>query len=290
MWITIPENGPIWGRMGVQSSPFREYLAPDESVVSGAPGTIVDRSTRSRGSIGITDRRVLMVTDTDRFIDVSHDAISSIRSRPRTTVTATGIGYRLVAVGGAMIAVFGVVSVLAIETSGLAAGLALATVGGTAAAEYVRRTGVDVDWSALDAVWRAYRSDRDALVDELADVDLLQPAGAGSHDSDLLVLTLGVAALFALVGLVSLTERLLVVLPVLASIAGVGLTDHGHRRWRTLDRTGAGMRHERAVSIHLVDGRTVDFRVDATVRIDRTLSAVVREPVRGRAATELPGT
>lgn len=277
--------------MSVQSNEFRDYLAPDEAVVSSAHGTIVDDSFRSRGSIGITERRVLVVTDSDRFLEVTHDAITSIRSRPRSTFTARGIGSRLAVVVGAAIAIVGFVGVLGVQASAQAFVFALATVGGAVTAEYVRRVGGGGEWPASDEVRGALTTDRGALGGVLADAGLSRSDGSGieSDDRPVYVFVLGAVSLVSLLGLVGVTGRLVVVPLVVVALAGVVLSDYAYRRKKAMDATGEGRRHERAVSIHLVDGRTVNLRVDSTERIDRALSGVVREPVEERAVTELQG-
>ena len=275
--------------MSVQSNEFRDYLAPDEAVVSSAHGTIVDDSFRSRGSIGITERRVLVVTDSDRFLEVTHDAITSIRSRPRSTFTARGIGFRLAVVVGALIGVTAFLGVLFVQASAQAFVFALATVGGAVTAEYVRRVGGEGGWPAPGEVWGALTTDRGALGEVLADAGLHRSdgSGVGHDDRPVLVLVLGAVSLVSLIGLVGVTGRLVVVPLVVVVLAGLASSDYAYRRTKAMDSTGEGRRHERAVSIHLVDGRTVNLRVDSTERVDRALSGVVREPVGERVVSEL---
>ena len=284
-------NRDYLGCMSVSPNEFRDYLAPDEAVVSSARGTIVDDSFRSPGTIGITERRVLVVTDAEQFLEVSHDAITSIRSRPKSTFTARGIGFRLVVVVGALIAIAGFVGVLAVQSSAQAFLFALATLGGAVTAEYVRRAGSAGDWPAPDEVWGALTTDRVSLVDVMADAGLGRSDGSeiGNEYSPVFVLVLGAVSLVSLFGLVGVTGRLVVVPLVVVALAGLALSDYAYRRTKTLDATGEGRRRERALSIHLVDGRTVTFRVDSSERIDSALSGVVREPVAERALTELRG-
>ena len=275
--------------MSVPSNEFRDYLAPDEAVVSSAHGTIVDGSFRSPGSIGITERRVLVVTDSDRFLEVTHDAITSIRSRPRSTFTARGVGFRLAVVVGALIGVAGFLGVLFVQARAQAFVFALATVGGAVTAEYVRRVGGEGERPAPGEVWGALTTDRGDLGDVLDDVGLRRSdgSGIGTDDSPVFVLVLGAVSLVSLFGLVGVTGRLVVVPLVVVALAGLALSDYAYRRKKGMDATGEGRRSERSVSIHLVDGRTVNLRVDSTERIDRALSGVVREPVEEPVVSEL---
>lgn len=280
---------------GMRASPddFRAYLAPDETVVEWVSGTLVDGSDRPEGTIGITDRRVVFVAEGDRFLDVAHGAISSMRSRPRRPFTARGTGYRLAALVGVLVGLAGIAGpVLLLPTPGVFA-LALVAVGGAVAGEYARRTGDAVGPGALAAV----RGRRGEQSDENADggdrpgrlrgvvVDANEVAGP-----DALVFGLGVASVFALIGLVVRTGGLLVVPLVLVSLAGVAWADIARRRTKALDRVGGSRRHERDVTIHLVDGRVVDLRVDSTDRIDRELSGVVRGGAPRTGATAVDGS
>lgn len=237
------------------SSEFNEFLAEDESVVNGVTGTLIDSASRSEGAIGITDRRILFLSDGDRFVDVAHDAISSIQSRPRTRLTSDGKTNRLLLGVGGLIVVSAFVGVLGLGAGGLSLALMALTVATAAGAEYVRRTG---------------------------------SAERGSRDDDLVVLGLVTVALTSLIGLVVLTEDLLVIPLSLLALAGLVLADYANQRKNALDELGADRRREREVGIHLASGRSVYLRVDAGRRIDQDLSGVVRGATRPTSPAGLP--
>lgn len=124
--------------------------------------------------------------------------------------------------------------------------LALATVGGAVAAEYVRRSGAGVERPTLGDAWQALATNRGALVDVLSEFGLRRPAAGRTSSNESHLLVVGVASLFLLVGLVPVTERLLVVPLVVASLAGVTMIDYAYRRTRALETSGGGRRRERA--------------------------------------------
>lgn len=266
--------------MTVPATRFGEYLAEDESIIHGSPGTLVDERRQSEGTIGVTDRRVVFLSERNRFVDVTHDAISSIHSRERTTFTAGGIGYRLLVGVGALVAALSFLAVVGPGVAGPGFLLASLTVGAAVGAEYVRRNDVDVGW--------------DGLADRLpgADGPLRRPPDAARDRGNGKPLVFGLAylGLAGLVGLVVVTGSLLVVPLLLLTLGGLAVADGAYRRTRGLDRSGRSRRHEREVTIHLVDGRRVRLRVDGPRRLDRELSGVAREAGRSPPDVELAST
>ena len=259
------------------------YLVPDESVVAGTAGTLLDGSFQSEGVVGVTDRRVLFVADDGRFVDVAHDAVSSIRSRPHRGITYPGVGPAALVILGGGVATAAFVGALALEPGFLGFVLLLATVGGTAAAEQVRRGGGH-------AVRQVAASTKSALLDALPGRERLpgpvERAGEDA-DPDLLVLGLVSVALTALIGLIATTGGLLVVPHALATVGGLALVEYGYRRERERDTAPSGRPLRREVSVHLVDGRVVRLRIDPDGRFDRDLSAAVRGSAATTANVEL---
>lgn len=289
-------SGPIDGGPGMRASAdeLEAYLAPDESLLDGVPGAVFDDGYRSTGSVGVTDRRVLFVADDGSYLDVAHDAVTSVRSRPRTAVTPSRAGLGTAAALGAVLAVFAAIGVLVLQSDLLAAGLAsilLAVhVGGVAAAERVRRHGVDRrTLSRLPGTLGGRFDGRHP--GRLDDSRSIAQATAGSADGgrELAILGVAVVGLSALVGLIALSGSLLVVPLSMSVLGGVGLTDYGIRRLRDPEAIEGGPRRERDVTIYLVDGRTVNLRVDGAGRFDRDLGALVRRTARRDASLELTG-
>lgn len=268
--------------MSARTDGFEAFLAEDESVVHVAPGTLLEDGHGSEGSIGVTDRRVLFLADGDRFVDVTHDAVYSIRSRSRTRFTRGGIGYRLLAATGAVVAAAAFLGLIAFGASLPALGFSVLVVGGTLGAESVRRGVVDVDRSRL-ARFVEGRFDDSGDGGKLR--RLIEVAAYG--DGDPLVLSLAYVTTIALVGLVAVTGSLVVIPFVVVTLGGVAIADHALRRKRALDTIGGSRYRDREVSLYLADGRTVRIRVDADDPFDRLLSGVAREPVLEEAPSEL---
>lgn len=268
--------------MRTASDEFQEYLAPDESVIESGAGALLENAYRTEGSIGVTDRRVLFVSDGDEFMGITQDGIHSIRSRPETMFATHDTGYRLVAVAGAVLAVLAFVGVLGLGPSGLAPALALATVGGLAGAEYVRRNGVGTE--------RAVLTELDERLSTHLDVELLRAHVGDTRDVDgqqLLVLGVGLVALTAFAGLVAVTANLLTIPLTLVTLGGIAVMEYAYRCGRDAQRLERDRPAEKRVSIRLASGQIVDLRVDSAERIDRTLSRVAAERAHENTATTL---
>lgn len=263
--------------MPVPSEVFEDYLAPGESLVDGTRGRVVDGGQRAVGAVGVTDRRVLFVGDADRFVEVAHDHVCSIRSDTRTTLTRAGLAYPLVALGAGIVGGLSFLGLVALAPGAFSLLFAALSVGGVVAAEAVRRTNVGVDLDAVAALRRTLSRGGEGSIRDLRDVRLLHR----DADNDAFVLGIGLLSLFGLVGLIAATGQLLAVPVALVSIGGIALAEHAYRRTQRLDAGGTSTRRERDVHLHLVDGRTVDLRVDAGDRIDRRLSGALRGTAGG---------
>lgn len=285
--------------MAGPSAEFEAYLAPGESVVTGSSGSLYDDPYRSDGSVAVTDRRVLFVSEDGGFVDVAHDAIDSIRSRPRSTIVYRGLGHALVALLGVLVAASAFVGALLVEPSALALLFGLLTVGGVVAAERVRRHGVGSIWERLRAASEriptgAPRRRISDVLDRLVGPDRLDREGSvvdgpteADGDEDLLVVGLVSLALVGSIGLIVVVESLLVVPLSLAALGSLALSEYAYRRLRDQETVGRSRRPEREVSIHLADGSVVRLWVDPDGRFDRDLSAQARESARPEAAAEL---
>ncbi|MDG5775484.1 hypothetical protein VB773_11455 [Haloarculaceae archaeon H-GB2-1] len=258
--------------MSVSATTFEAYLAPGETVVEGVPGSLLDSASRSEGTIGVTDRRILFVADGDEFLDVSHDSIHSIRSTPQSPLTQRGLSSLAVVGGGSLLALVALLGVFLLRPSALVPVFLALYVAGVLGAEYVRRYGVDLHW--VGGASAGGRSDTDHRVFE---TDRLHRTIAKHADNDdLLVVALVVVALVALAGLIALTESLLVLPLSIVLLGGVGVSIVGIRRGRALKRRGIDRHDELEVSIHLSNGHVVRLRVEGDSRLDRELSGVAR--------------
>ena len=254
--------------MSASSDDFEEYLAADESIVDVAPGRFVEETTRPDGAIGLTDRRVLFVSGDTGFTDVRYDKISSIRSWPRRRLTRRGLGARVLAVAGILLAAAAVSALVFLASSPFEALLAVVAVVAFVVAGLARRTGVDIDWTALrSAVEDADPGSLNRGIQQRWKTDYVY-----AHQFALLAGTL--LGVLAVAGLVLVAGDPLPFALVLAALAGLAATDFGVGRIRQLDRTGEGWRTEQDLTIELVGGQEVTLRIESTEQIERTLCRV----------------
>lgn len=263
--------------MSGPAEPFRDYLAEDESVVLEIRGTLVDDRNESDGTIGVTDRRVIFRSHGDQFVDIAHDAILSIQSRPKTSYTARGIGWRLLTGLSALVAVVSFVAVVGFGAGITALGFMALTVVGAAGAEYVRRNDIEPDWVGIGPSIPMEDGRLRRLVDRTV----------GRADGNLLGFGLAYLGLLGVVGLVVVTGSLAAILLVVLTLGGLALADVTYRHIRTVDRIGQGRRREREVGIHLADGRRFLLRTNAADPIDQALSGAARDVADQPAATRL---
>lgn len=262
--------------MMIEPGALREHLAPEETLLTAGPGRLVEPAYRAGVSIGLTDRRLILLADDGGFVDVGHDAVHAIRSRPRTTLTSGELAARAMVIGGVLVATLAVAGLLVLATSYLVPAFALLGVGSIVAVEYVLRAGIELDGSGIvgatgplderlrrpigDERFRRVETRVATVVDEYP----ILPA------------TGGVLALCGFVGVVVLAGHWGgVALPVLA-LGGFALVDTDSRRIRDLADRDERRRREREVRIDLVDGRTVTVRIAAEQSIDRDIGRLVR--------------
>lgn len=283
--------------MPASSADLEGHLGPGESLVQHAWGRIVDGSSPASGTLGVTDQRLLFVADGAHFLDVSLDSICSIRSEHQSRFTALGLGYPLLAAGGALVTLLGLLAIVGLAPTGVGVALALLTVGGGVGAELLRRSDVSLDPRAVRSVRRAIEGDVSSRRRELRGLRpvLHGPFEGNHHYADGIVLGTALLALLALVGLVAAAGSLAVVPLVLVSLVGFAVADVGYRRATAMDDEDASRPTALDVQVDLVNGRTVTFRVDPDVRLDRTLSSAVmrtgeREVERTVARPSASGT
>lgn len=219
--------------MGESREEFQPYLAPDETVVETGRRALVDGTARTEGAVGVTDRRLLFVAG-EGFTDVRYDRIASVGSWPREHLTTRGRGLRVLAAAGVVVAVLSLAAQAFLTPTTFGSLLALVGVGGFAAAEGVRRIGVDVDWDAVKAAVR------DLDPDQLRDDGVVRQRWETEHVyAHQFALAAG-----ALVGAGAAVGLLVVVGSPLAfgltfvALGGLAATDHAVRRILRLDPSG----------------------------------------------------
>lgn len=250
------------------SDQLRNCLVSDESLKAVSSATILEKSFRETASIGMTDRRLLCVSDGGRFMDIGYDNISSIRSRRRTTTTCRGNDHRLMIAVGILLAMLAFVGVVAISSGALTPFLVVVTVGATAATEYVRRNGADIELTAVVDRVEGTIGDVDA-----ADAIRRRKAQVNEHVNDDQLLAAGSALLAALafIGIVIISSGFVSVLALIV-IGAVALIDYAYRNKNKFDGIELVQQHHKELSIDTVGGRTVHIRIDPEEEIGRELS------------------
>lgn len=291
--------------MHLPTNVFQEYLSPDETVIEADDGAIVDEKGWTEGVVGLTDRRLLFVSEDGDFTDVGYDHVCSIRSRTRRTLTPRGRRLLVLGAFGGLLALGGFSGSIWLSSGVGGTLLVLASVLGVVCGEAVRRRGIGVDWGAtlervpgVDATSVGHGV---AAVETAADGGDRTEAGGGSIVSQhweteyvyvhwLVLCSSVIVAGGSIAGLFVHTGGALAALCVLAAIGGLAATEFAVRRKRRLDDVGANRQSDREVHIELVNGRDVSVRFDATTRIDRVLSRLtgVSAPKRVRGSGEKP--
>ncbi|MXV60768.1 hypothetical protein GS429_01510 [Natronorubrum sp. JWXQ-INN-674] len=237
---------------------FSSHLVEGESMRDLSSGRLLDDAVRGEAAIGLTDRRLLCVSNLGEFVDVRYDYICSIKSRQRTQVayrSPDGSNRLLHLLGGLLVVVALGVGVLSFSAAGaLEAGvtglLAIVTVVVAATVESVRKR---------PGVGRTH-----------------EPVFVGA----------GVLALFGLVGASLLVAGVVTSLYALLTLGGLGLVGYAHRYRADLDGTGLTSHQETLLTINTIDGETVRIAVDTDADLDHKLSTCVHQ--RDAAPVDTP--
>ncbi|APX96364.1 hypothetical protein [Natronorubrum daqingense] len=234
---------------------FTAHLADGESVQDLTSGSVLETPLRGGATVGVTDRRILCVSNAGEYIAIPFEYICSIHSNRRTKTQYRSDGersHRTPLLGG--LAVLSAVSIgltlaFALDVNQILATIALAvgTVAITAGVQRVRgRSRVD----------RSYES---VLV------------GAG------------ILALAALVGVAVFVTSVFTPLYALVTVGGLALVAYAARHSDRIEPPRLERRHETFLTINTVDGETVRIVVDANTDLARTLSTSVYRTERGPA-------
>lgn len=254
--------------MSLTRDRLREYLPAGEPLRGVYPATLSDESARTEVTVGVTDRRLLCVSDDGTLLSVGYDSICAIRSRPRSKLTYQGNDYGLMLGGGALLSVLGILGLVVFTGSAVIPVLITTTVGGIAAtgslywhdgrgelvtlADVEQRVAADVDVAAIRQL------DREVPVE----VEL---------ETVLLSLTLLVTFL-SFAGALTVASTPAVVLFGLPVVGGFALLEYARRHADELDGIEISRDWARNVRITTDDGRTIQMEIDQSSDIDRELS------------------
>ena len=266
---------------------IRTYLGTDEPLLAVYSATLAENSSWETVYIGITDRRLLYVSEGGRVVNIGYNSICAIQSHTRTTHTYRGNDYRLLLGVGSLVTAIGFVAVTALTSTLILPFLLLVTVGGVVSMEYVRRNADDIEWAVMTEYRRTVAGVLGAgtrrriqrlqtRVGGLPGTDALFRFGSALTDRTELhtILLVGsvLVTVCGFVGMVFLAPSTLVILAVPVVVAGLALVEYAHRHRNDFEGFEIVRNHEREVSISTDDDRTVHIRSDSSVDLGRELS------------------
>lgn len=248
---------------------LREYLIPEEPLRGVYAATLSDDSSPKEVAVGVTDRRLLCLSDDGTFLNVGYDSICAIRSHQRSSFTYRGNDYRILLGSGALLAVLGFVALAAFASSPGVPVLALATVGAVAATAALFWSDDVSELATPEAIDRHTAADFDGA-------EALRRAGQRLPDGVEAQHALTVASAFVAVagflGTAAVATTPVVLLFFVPILGGIGLVDYGRRHVEELDGIEISRERARNVRIRTDDGRTVRLETDPSADVDRELS------------------
>ncbi|SEH14967.1 hypothetical protein SAMN04487967_1854 [Natronorubrum sediminis] len=232
---------------------FTAHLADGESVQDLTSGSVLETPLRGEAAVGVTDRRILCVSNAGEYIAVPFEYICSIHSNRRTRTRYRSDGersHRTPLWGGLAVlsaASIGLALAFALDVSQILATVALAagTIAIAAGVQHVR---------GRSRVNRSYES---------------------------ILVGAGILALAVLAGVAIFVTSVFIPLYALVTVGGLALAAYAARYSDQLEPPRLERRHETFLTINTVDGETVRIVVDANADLARTLATSVYRPERG---------
>ncbi len=226
---------------------LRSYLVEDESVQRLTSGRLVDDAARGAAMIGLTDRRLLCVSERGELVDVRYDYVCSVRSRDRTRVR-----YRPDA---------GPNRTLRLGVGTIILGLLVAAVAATSPLTPVETVATVAVGAATAAVAIGLQSVRTRT--------------RVGHSSDQLLVGIGFVSLLALVGVAVVAASVSLALYGLVTIGSGLVLGYAVRHRERLDGLGLEDHRESLLSVNTVDGETVHIAVEPDSTLARDLATCV---------------
>lgn len=250
----------------------RDYLNPDEPLVAEYTGTYSENSMGKPVSVGITDRRVLCVSEGGGATSIGYDSICTIRSYPRVKRTFNVRDFRLFLGGGGLIAIAGLLGVIVFSTTVLVPLLTLLSLGSLGSMEYLRRN-LDVregmslpaarqDGGGLDR-WHTIRRILGRAIDY-----------ADEH-RPLLLAGVGLVGIVSFGGAILVASSVLVPLSILVLVSGITVMDYAYRHRDDFDGIHVIQQQKREVSISTIAGSSIQLDCDPSDEAHQELSMLV---------------
>ena len=238
--------------MTSSSARLRAYLAPEETVEASVTVAEAIDPPIVGGTLGMTDRRLLLITPDGEMVSLRRDAICSIRSRPHVTRTYRGRDHRLLAAAGGLISVLALAGLLALPTPPATVAFVALVLGSLTVLGYL-------SWPV-----RASLNDMDSIVAIRALLGVIRDR----PDAPLIAASVS-GTLVGLAGLIIVAARPAVIVAVGALIGGAGLFAYAYANRDEYSGIEI-VRHEaRDVTVSTPDGTSIAVRCTPGDDLDR---------------------
>lgn len=251
------------------SDKVRDYLNPDESLVAEYTATLSEHSIGKPVSVGVTDRRVLCVSDRGEATSIGYDSICTIRSSPWVKRTYHVHDYRLFVGGGGLMAIFGLIGVMAFSTTVLVPLLTVLAIGSLGSTEYFRRNpDVREGTVFFDLRQSAGGSDRWHNLQRI-----MGHAMDYADEHRLLVLAGGsLIGITSFVGAILVASSVLIFLSMLVLVSAIALLDYAYRHRDDFDGIHVIQQQKMEVSISPIGGPSIQLNCDPADEVHQELS------------------
>lgn len=254
--------------MSQLSDQLGEYVGSGETLEAVYAATLAAESSQAPVSVALTDRRLFWIADEGRFGNVDYDAITTVRSQPRTTRTYCFDDYRLALGVGGLAAVVGFAVAVAVASTLLVPFLLLAGVCGLVTAEAMRRHADDIEWRGKTTV-----RERLDEFDLREAIRRFRGDSAGGTDLyQLLLLASGLLGIGSFVGVVLVTASVAVAFGTALLVGGLALVDYAYRHRVEFEGFDIDRTSETTMIVSTADDRTLRFRVDPAADICKDVS------------------
>lgn len=262
-----------------------DHLNPDESLVAEYTATLSESSSGKPVSVGITDRRVLCVSEREEATSIGYGSICTIRSHPWVKRTYHVHDYRLFVGGGGLMAIAGLIGVMVFSTTVLVPMLTVLTIGSLGSTEFFRRNS--------DGRERTVLPD---LRQSVGDSDRWQtPRRIMGHAMDnadehrtLLLTGGGLIGMGSFVGALLVASSVLVPLSILVLVSGITVVDYAYRNRDDFDGIHVIQQQKVEVSIRPIAGPSIHLNCDPADEVHQELSMLVF--THGEAPTQIIST
>lgn len=245
----------------VEPERLNGYIPEDEPLIGVYSAELTDYSYvyREPVVVGVTDRRLVSLSDADGFTSIPYEHVSWIRTGQTTNFAYGGNDYRLLIAGGLSLAGAGFVAVALLSSRLLVTiSFALAVAGGSVL--YHGHRGKDVVLPGRIGA----NGDRDGTT--AAERQWLLAGGS-------LLTLVGISGIILFEP--SIFAAVLTLFASILTIAGIRIVDYAWRHRSDLDGIEVGRTTRKVVRIGTGPEKTVSLMIDPAENLDQVLSRVV---------------